>query len=221
MRAESAVAAAALLALSFAGSFAAAAPRDYRIDPVHTRVLLSVDHLGFSEAMATLSAPRGWLRFDPDDWQDAAVEVELDLDRLDFGDAEWNERMRRRDFLDAERHPVARFRSLRVEPVDAQRARIIGLLSLRGVEREVVLDATLNRAARHPLTLRRTVGFSATAEIQRADFGMVAWRRMVGPTVALRIELEAQRARRGADADADDGDSPVADEQEHDDAVAQ
>jgi polyisoprenoid-binding protein YceI len=126
--------------------------------------------------------------------------------------------MRRRDFFDAERHPLARFRSLRVEPVDERRARIVGLLSLRGVEREVVLDATLNRAARHPLTLRRTLGFSAVAEINRADFGMVAWQRMVGPTVTVRIELEAQRARRGA---THEGSAPTRDDEETDDAVAQ
>ncbi len=215
MRIESARRVLLVLSLLLPAGSAGAAPRDYRIDPLHTRVLIAVDHLGFSQALATLSAPRGWLRFDPDNWLDAAVEVEMDLDRIDFGDAEWNARMRRRDFFDADRHPLARFRSVRVEPIDDRRARIVGLLSLRGVEREVVLDATLNRAARHPLTLRRTVGFSATAEIRRADFGMTAWQRAVGATVTVRIELEAQRARRGQDGDG------VPDEKEDADAVAE
>jgi polyisoprenoid-binding protein YceI len=186
---------------------ATAAPRDYVIDPVHTRLLLSVDHLGYSQALGTLSAPRGRLRFDPRDWRSAGVEVEIDLARIDFGDADWNERMLRRDFLDGARHPVARFVSTHVEPVDETHARVHGTLSLRGVALPVVLEARLNRHGRHPLTLRSMVGFSATAVLSRAALGMTAWKRVVGDEVVVRIEVEAQRARRG--------------EEDDDDAVAQ
>jgi polyisoprenoid-binding protein YceI len=193
------------LCLAGAGN-AAAAPRDYQIDPVHSRVMFSVDHLGFSQALATLSAPRGRLRFDPRDWSSASVEVEIDLARVDFGDADWNERMLRRDFFDAERHPVARFVSTHVEAVDERHARIHGTLSLRGTTVPLVIEARLNRRARNPLTLRSTVGFSAVAYLSRADVGMTAWKTVVGDQVEIRIEVEAQRAR-----------SP----REDDDAVAQ
>lgn len=183
-----------------------AAPRDYVIDPLHTRILFSVDHLGYSRALGTFSAPSGRLRFDPRDWRSAEVEVEIDLGSLDLGDADWNARMLRRDFFDAERHPKARFRSTRVEPLEAGGARVHGVLSLRGVSHEVSLDARLNRLARHPLTLRRTAGFSATAVLSRSAFGMSAWRSAVGDTVSLIIEVEATRARRGAQAVGDDAD---------------
>lgn len=202
---------AAMLALILlAASLAGAAPREYVIDPVHTRILFSVDHLGYSRALGTFSAPTGRLRFDPRDWRTAEVEVEIDLARLDLGDADWNARMLRRDFFDAGQHPRASFRSTWVEPLDAGGARIHGILSLRGVSREVALEARLNRLARHPLTLRRTAGFSATATLSRADFGMSAWKSAVGDTVSLSIEVEATRARRGARADADgDADDPT------------
>lgn len=181
-----------------------AAPRDYEIDPLHTRILFSVDHLGYSRALGTFSAPSGRLRFDPRDWGSAEVEVEIDLTSLDLGDADWNARMLRRDFFDAERHPTARFRSTRVEPLETGGARIHGLLDLRGVSREVVLEARMNRLARHPLTLRRTAGFSATATLSRGAFGMSAWRSAVGDAVSLTIEVEAIRARRPAQGDADE-----------------
>jgi len=183
-----------------------AAPRDYAIDPLHTRVLFSVDHLGYSRALGTFSAPSGRLRFDPRDWRSAEVEIEIDLGSLDLGDAGWNARMLRRDFFDAEQHPTARFRSTRVEPLEAGGALVHGLLSLRGVSREVTLEARLNRLARHPLTLRRTAGFSATATLSRSAFGMSAWKSAVGDAVFLTIEVEATRTRRGAQADGDDAD---------------
>ena len=52
-------------ALLLAAGCATAAPRDYAIDPVHTRIVFSIGHAGFSRVQATLSAPQGRLRFDP------------------------------------------------------------------------------------------------------------------------------------------------------------
>ena len=40
---------------------------------------------------------------------------------------------------------------------------------------------------------RRTAGFSATATLSRADYGITAWQSVIGDEVALRIEAEAVR----------------------------
>lgn len=103
--------------------------------------------------------------------------------------------MLKRDFFDAADHPTARFQSTRIEPIDATRATVFGTLSLRGESHEVALDVTLNRSGRNPLTLRRTVGFSATATLSRSAFGMRGWKTAIGDSVSLIIEVEATRAR--------------------------
>jgi polyisoprenoid-binding protein YceI len=164
-------------------------------------VALAIDHAGFSRAIGTISGTTGRLRFAPGDWSSASVVADVPLARLDFGDADWNHAVAARGLLDSERHPVARFTSTRIEPVDAKRARIHGSLSLRGVSRDVVLDATLNGHRRHPLPpFRRTIGFSATTTLSRADFGSTAWGSVIGDEIELRIELEAVRARDDATA---------------------
>ncbi|MEN1958929.1 YceI family protein [Luteimonas sp. MJ246] len=166
----------------------------YALDPVHTRIAIAIDHAGFSRAIATVSGTTGTLQLAPGSWEGARVDVEIPLDRLDFGDAAWNRAVAARGLLDTGQHPVATFHSTRVEPVDAGRARIHGLLTLRGNTREVVLDAVRNAERRYPLPpFRRAVGFSATATLSRADFGSTAWDSMVGDAVEVRIELEASR----------------------------
>ena len=196
-----------LLALSALPAWAG--PPAWSLDPVHTRVLVAVDHAGFSTALGTLSGATGVLHYEPGDWAGARVEVEIPLQRLDFGDAAWNRAVLGRGLLDAEGHPVARFRSTRVEPVDERHARVAGLLQLRGVEREVVLDVRMNAARRHPMPpFRRTVGFSASAALNRSDFGVDAWPSMIGDRVELRIEAEATRSRGGRD-DAPDARVPA------------
>lgn len=168
----------------------------YALDPVHTRVVFAVDHAGFSRAIGTVSGSTGTLRLAPDGWQGAGVEVDVPLSRIDLGDARWNEATLAPRLLDARRHPVARFVSTRVEPIDPTHAQVCGDLALRGVTRPLCLDVTLNAIKRHPMPpFRRTAGFSATGALSRAEFGIDAWPSMIGDRVELRIEAEAVRSR--------------------------
>ncbi|OHE80967.1 MAG: hypothetical protein A2X76_00650 [Lysobacterales bacterium GWF1_69_6] len=182
-----------LILLSVSGL--AVAADAWRLDPVHTRVLFKVEHAGFSQALGLFPDVQGELRFDPDDWTTARLEVRIPLARLQIGDDGWRDKLLTRAFFDAARFPEARFVSTRVEPVDAENARVFGQLTLRGVAREVRLDVRLNRLARHPLTFRRTAGFSARAELDRRDFGMDAWPNVIGQKVQLEIQAEATRTR--------------------------
>jgi polyisoprenoid-binding protein YceI len=190
-----------------AGTAFGAEPETYALDPVHTRVMLAVDHAGFSKAIGTVSGSTGTLRFDPDDWTTATLRAEVPLARIDFGDAKWNEAVLDDNLLDADDHPFATFVSTRIEPIDAQHAAVYGDLTLRGVTREVKLDVILNAHKRHPLPpFRRTAGFSATTVLSRADFGIDAWKSVIGDRIELRIEAEATRARAG---DADESATPA------------
>ncbi|PPT44894.1 hypothetical protein XarbCFBP8132_02685 [Xanthomonas arboricola] len=179
---------------------ATAAPVRYALDPVHTRVLFAVEHAGFSKALGTVSGTSGTLVFDPDDWASARLDVTVPLRRADLGDAKWNEATLARNLIDAERFPDAHFVSTQVEASGENHAKVTGNLTLHGVTRPVTLDVTLNALKRHPLPpFRRTAGFSATATLSRAEFGIDAWKSMIGDTVELRIEAEAVREGRADD----------------------
>lgn len=185
----------AIACLLAAAGLAQAQAESFQLDPVHTRVAFRVDHAGFSKAIGTFSGATGELSFDPDDWTSATLDVTIPLATLEIGDAKWRDKVLDGSFLDAGDQPTARFVSTRVEPGEAGKARVYGQLSLRGISREVALDVQLNALKRHPLTLRRTAGFSATATLLRSDFGMDAWQRVVGDEVELMIEAEATRRR--------------------------
>jgi polyisoprenoid-binding protein YceI len=183
------------------------APARYELDPVHTRVMFSVSHAGFSQALGTVSGSAGTLEFDPDDWTGARLEVSVPLHHLELGDAEWNRAALARNLLDAQRWPQARFVSTRIEPLGLDRFVVHGQLTLRGVTREVPLEVKFNAARRHPLPpFRRTAGFSATTSISRAEFGIDSWPSVIGDRVELRIEAEAVRATRSSNEPDDDGD---------------
>ena len=162
----------------------------FRLDPVHTRVMFSIDHAGYSAALGTVSGSSGLLVFDPADWSSARLDVSVPLRRLDLGDAAWNRAARR--MLDAGTHPVARFIAGEVTAVDARQARACGMLYLHGQQQPLCLDVRFNRLGREPLPpFRDKAGFSATATLQRSAFGIDDWASLVGDAVQLRIEAEA------------------------------
>ena len=176
----------------------------YELDPAHTRVMFAVSHAGFSYAIGTVSGSSGVLLFDQGDWSTARLQASVPLTRLDLGDAESNRRVLADSLLDAADHPVATFISTRIEPIDAQHAAVFGMLTLRGVSKEVRLDVKLNAVKRHPLPpFRRTAGFSATTTFSRKAFGIDAWPTVIGDSIELRIEAEAVRARGPAGDDTD------------------
>ena len=200
-----------LLLLASSALPARAATAAYELDPVHTRVMIAVEHAGFSKAIGTVSGSSGHLQFDPDDWTTAKLEVSVPLQRLDMGDEKWNKAVLARNLLDVEKFPTATFVSTRIEPIDPQHASVYGTLTLHGVSKEVKLAVTFNALKRHPLPpFRRTAGFSATTTLSRAEFGIDAWKSVIGDSVEMRLEVEATRTRKDGDQDDPQGDPPQA-----------
>lgn len=192
VRACLALALASLAAL--AGMPALAKTEHYSLDPVHTRIAFQISHAGFSNPVGTFAGSTGSLDFDEHDWSSAMLDVRIPIASLNLGDSNWQKKILDRTFFDAGKFPQAHFRSTGIESTGPKTARVTGELTLHGVTRPVTLDATLNALGRHPLTLRKTIGFSATARLSRKDFGMDAWKSLVGDEVRLIIEVEAERA---------------------------
>lgn len=186
---------------------ALAAPQDYALDPVHTRIVFFIDHAGLSQAIGTFSGITGRLRFDPEDWSTARVEAHIPVARLDMGDADWNRQMLGRQFFDAARHPEAHFVSTSVEPLGDGRARVTGQLRVRDVSRQITLDVTLNALKRHPMTHRPSAGFSASGTLLRQELGLLAFPTVIGNRVDLRIEAEAIRVRDAGFDDTDEAET--------------
>ncbi len=168
---------------------------DYRFDPVHTQILFSVSHLGFSQPSGRLHVKSGFIHFDKNDWPGSKVEAVVDIASLDMGDAAWNAKLRSWEFFGADKHPIAQFVSISVEKTGEHSGIVHGKLILLGITRPLDLAVTFNRAGVDPYSLKYTAGFSATATIKRSDFGMKKYLPDVGDKIELRIEVEGLRDR--------------------------
>lgn len=179
--------------LAFAARPGHAASTMYRYDPVHSQVLFSIDHNGYSRPFGRLHIAKGWLTFDPKDWRTAATELDIDMSSLNMGDADWNAAVCKPALLDCTHDRYAHFVSTSVERKDDQHGLLHGQLTLRGTTRPMDIPFTFNRLATTIYGLHTVAGFSATASLQREWFGITAFDHSIGHDVAVWMELEAIR----------------------------
>ncbi|HWU70257.1 MAG TPA: YceI family protein [Pseudoxanthomonas sp.] len=176
--------------LAFAGS-AFAAPVSYKLDPNHTNVLASWSHFGFSNPSVGFSQVEGTLVYDADKVSASSVEVSLPINGLWAFSALFNEHLNSADWFDSAQFPTATFKSTKVEAAGKGKLKVTGDLTIRGITKPVVLDATLNKAAEHPLGKRAAIGFNATTTVKRSDFGLAKYVPNVSDEVQIRITTEA------------------------------
>lgn len=181
----------AAILLPLASAHASSA--SYRYDTVHSQIVFSISHDGYSRPFGRLHIAKGWLRFDPDDWSTAATELDIDLAGVDMGDADWNAAVCKPALLDCARHRYAHFVSSSVERKDDHHGVLHGQLTLRGISQPLSVPFTFNRAANTIYGLHTIAGFSATAMLDREAFGITANANSIGQQVSIWLELEAIR----------------------------
>lgn len=172
----------------------AAASGTYVIDPSHTMVLASWNHLGFSNPTINFGKAEGAITYNADDVSASSVEVTLPFSGIDALAADFQDHLSTADWFDAAQFPAATFKSTAVSSTGPNSLSVTGDLTVKGVTRPVVLDVTLNGAGPHPMTQRPAIGFDATATVKRSDFNLGNLVPAVSDEVELRITTEASVA---------------------------
>ncbi len=165
----------------------------WAIDPSHSAIGFSVRHLGLSKVRGRFSSFTGDVVV-ADDPGASSVNVSVDVTSIDTGDEKRDEHLRTNDFFDAPSFPTMTFASTAVSGAGSD-WQVTGDLTIRGVTRQVTLDTTFEGTASDPWGSSRAA-FSATAEVDREDFGMT-WNAaleaggvLIGKKVKLEIEAE-------------------------------
>jgi polyisoprenoid-binding protein YceI len=176
---------------------------EYKMDHAHSTLIFRVSHMGFSHYTARFHKFDAKLQFDPRNLTATQLTATIDPRSIetDYPDPKYNfnEELAGEHFLDAAKFPEITFRTTQVEDLGNQAMRVHGDLTLHGVTKPIVLDATYNGGySGHPMDPQARVGFSAHGTLRRSDFGIaggipgVGSNMGVGDQVAIVIESEFQ-----------------------------
>src|SRR5712671_4324899 len=169
-------------------------PTQWQIDPQHSAAHFSVRHLMISNVRGEFTKVSGNAVLDPTDPTKSSVEVTIDAASIDTREPQRDEHLRSADFLDVANHPTITFRSKRIVPEGPDHYKLTGDLTIRGVTKEVTFDVEgPTPPVKDPWGNVRA-GVTATAKINRKDFGLV-WNAltegggvMVGDQVSITVE---------------------------------
>jgi polyisoprenoid-binding protein YceI len=168
------------------------------IDPAHTTVEFAVKHLMIATVRGRFTDVSGVVQMKDGDVTTAAVNVAIGAASIDTGVGTRDEHLRSPDFFDVAQYPTVTFRSTRVVHEADGSIRIAGDLTIRDVTKSVVLTVSPLETARDPWGNERA-GFSATATLDRRDFGLT-WNQaletggvVVGNEIRITVEGELVR----------------------------
>lgn len=183
------------LSLGFAvasvATFSMAKPVAYQIDPTHTATVFTWNHFGFSTPSANFSDIQGTINVDNAKPASSSVNVTIPLASLNTNVKVLDDHLKTADFFDAEKYPNITFKSTKVQAISKTKYKITGDLTIKNVTKPVVLDATLNKQAVHPMSKAETIGFNATTSFDRSAFGVGAYVPNVGDKITVSITTEA------------------------------
>jgi polyisoprenoid-binding protein YceI len=162
----------------------------WHLDPPHSAAQFSVRHMGISTVRGTFTKLSGDVQYSPSDPSKSSLDVTIDASSVDTRVEMRDNDLRGPHFLDVTKYPTITFKSKSVEPAGAGKLKVTGDLTIHGVTKEVALDV---EGPTPPIKDPRGnphMGASATAKINRQDFGMTGASGMVGNEVAIVIDIE-------------------------------
>ena len=168
----------------------------WNIDTSHSEILFRVRHMMISHVRGQFNTFSGTIAIDEANPSASSVAVSIDVASINTRDEKRDEHLKSPDFFDAATYPHITFASTALEVTGANTGKIHGDLTIKGVTKPVVLDATFVGKAKSPWGTT-SAGFNASTTINRTDFGLT-WNValetggiLVGEEITIDIELEA------------------------------
>jgi polyisoprenoid-binding protein YceI len=143
----------------------------WTLDPTHSEIHFKLRHLMVSWVTGSFKQFMAEVETDDEDFTTARVNFTADINSIFTNNEQRDAHLKTGDFFDAENHPQILFRGKKLEKIDKENYKLFGILTMRGVSKEIVLNAEFGGITQDPWGNTRT-GFSVTGKINRKDFGV-------------------------------------------------
>ncbi len=169
----------------------------WKIDPVHSNISFSVQHMMISQVRGEFDKFSGTISATGTDPASVKIEATIDAASIDTRAERRDADLKSPNFLDVAKYPTITFKSTKIEAAGADKWKVTGDLTMHGVTKPVVLDVTgPSPQIKDPYGNARR-GASAATTINRQDFGIAFNKTLdsgglvVGNDLAISIDVEA------------------------------
>ena len=168
----------------------------WTVDPMHSSVEFTIRHMMISNVRGQFDKVHSTVVYDGKVLEAASVDATIDASSINTHETKRDEHLRNADFFDVAKYPSITFKSKRIQRLGVGKFKLVGDLTMHGVTKEVVLDVEGPSPEIKDQHGHARTGASATASLNRKDFGLM-WNGvlesgdvMVGNEVKVSIDVE-------------------------------
>jgi polyisoprenoid-binding protein YceI len=178
------------LVVALIGAFvlSANAADTFKVDPVHSSVVFSVQHLGVTNFYGRFNDISGTVVFDKDNPSKSSVELSVPVESLDTHNAKRDQSLKSPDYFDAKQFPTLTFKSTKVEG-SGEMLKVSGDFTVHGVTKPLTVDFKKGGEGKGLQGEMRSGG-ETRFTIKRSDFGMNFMQGAIGDEVTVILSLE-------------------------------
>jgi polyisoprenoid-binding protein YceI len=168
----------------------------YTVDAAHTEVGFIARHLIGTKVRGRFAEFSGTFTV-AEPIEDSTLEATVQAASIHTNQSMRDDHLRTNDFLDVENHPTLTIKSTGIKHVDGNDYILTADLTIRGVTKSVEFELEFLGEGPAMAEGKTVVAFSAKAEIDRRDFGVVFNHSLldgsvvVGNKVIIELEVEA------------------------------
>ena len=183
------------LALNASAGLSDVPSGNYGLDKSHGYITYTYSHMGYSTPHVGFRSFDVGLVLDNENTANNAVDVTIDATSIDSRVDVFNGHLNGPNFFDTANHPTITFKSTSFEAADEDKFSIAGDLTIKGVTKSVTLDATLVKAANHPMRKTPTIGVTAQTKVSRSEWGLSRAVPNVGDEITIFISVELTKSK--------------------------
>ena len=139
------------------------------LDPTHSEIGFKVKHLMISNVKGVFTSYEAAI--DGEDFKTSPISVKIDVASISTNNTDRDIHLKSADFFDAENYATITFEGTSFTKVDDDEYQLKGLLTVRDISKEVVLDVAFGGINKDPWGNEK-LAFEITGTINRKDWGL-------------------------------------------------
>lgn len=143
----------------------------WTIDPTHSEILFKVKHLMITNVKGEFRKFNAEVESSNEDFSDAKINLTIDAASVFTNNDDRDNHLKSADFFDVANYPELNFKSISFTKKDDGNYKLKGLLTIKGISKEITLDAEFGGVNKDPWGNQKA-GFSINGSFNRKDWGL-------------------------------------------------
>ncbi len=163
----------------------------WTLDPAHSELTFKVKHMMISNVRGEFKSFNASV--DGEDLETSKITANIDSSSIFTNSDDRDNHLKSADFFDAENYKELKFEGTSFKKVDDDEYKLTGLLTIKGVTKEVTFDVEFGGINKDPWGNEKA-GFSLAGKINRKDWGL-NWNAALetgGVLVSEDVKIQAE-----------------------------